>query len=76
MLCRRDLLEKEVGSNGFEALLSSEAMKKVANRCNLKTTEDLLGSLGFGGLTLHTVLNRIREAIKLPIVAVTNHFRS
>ena len=44
----RDLLEKEVGRNGFEALLSSEAMKKVANRCNLKTTEDLLASLGFG----------------------------
>jgi len=61
----RDLLEKEVGRNGFEALLSSEAMKKVANRCNLKTTEDLLASLGFGGLTLHQVLNRLREEIKL-----------
>ena len=61
----RDLLEKEVGRNGFEALLSSEAMNKVANRCNLKTTEDLLASLGFGGLTLHQVLNRLREEIKL-----------
>ena len=40
-------------------------MKKVANRCNLKTTEDLLASLGFGGLTLHQVLNRLREEIKL-----------
>ena len=39
-------------------------MKKVANRCNLKTTEDLLASLGFGGLTLHQVLNRLREEIK------------
>ena len=53
----RDLLEKEVGRNGFETLLSSDAMKKVANRCNLKNTEDLLASLGFGGLTLHQVLN-------------------
>ncbi len=61
----KDLLEKELGRNGFESLLSSDAMKKVANRCNLKTTEDLLASLGFGGLTLHQVLNRLREEIKL-----------
>ena len=61
----RDLLEKEIGRNGFESLISSDAMKKVANRCNLKTTEDLLASLGFGGLTLHQVLNRLREEIKL-----------
>ena len=40
-------------------------MKKVAYRCNLKTTEDLLSSLGFGGLTLHQVLNRLREEIKI-----------
>ncbi len=68
----RDLLEKEVGRNGFEALLSSDAMKKVANRCNLKTTEDLLASLGFGGLTLHQVLNRLREEIKLQTEDVKN----
>ena len=61
----RDLLEKEIGRNGFELLLTSDAMKKVANRCNLKTTEDLLASLGFGGLTLHQVLNRLREEIKI-----------
>jgi len=68
----RDLLEKEVGRNGFETLLSSEAMKKVAYRCNLITTEDLLASLGFGGLTLHQVLNRLREEIKLQTEDVKN----
>ncbi|MBK16748.1 MAG: (p)ppGpp synthetase [Prochlorococcus sp. SP3034] len=61
----RDLLEKEIGKSGFEALITSEAMKKVSNRCNLKTTEDLLASLGYGGLTLHQVLNRLREEIKI-----------
>jgi len=61
----KDLIEKEIGRNGFESLISSNAMKKVAHRCNLKTTEDLLASLGFGGLTLHQVLNRLREEIKL-----------
>ena len=61
----KDLIEKEIGRDGFESLLSSNAMKTVAHRCNLKTTEDLLASLGFGGLTLHQVLNRLREEIKL-----------
>ncbi len=61
----RDLLEKEIGKNGFESLMSSEEMKRVAQRCNLKTTDDLLASLGYGGLTLHQVLNKLREEIKL-----------
>ena len=61
----RELLEKEVGRNGFEALLLSEAMKKVAQRYNLKTHEDILASLGYGGLTLHQVLNKLREEIKI-----------
>ena len=61
----RDLLEKETGRNGFEALITSEAMQKVAERCNLKNSEDLIASLGYGGITLHQVLNRLREEIKL-----------
>ena len=72
----RELLEKEIGRNGFESLLSSDAMKKVANRCNLKTTEDLLASLGFGGLTLHQVLNRLREEIKLNTEDIKNESNS
>tara|TARA_B100000073_G_C23738407_1_gene572972 strand:- start:1508 stop:3817 length:2310 start_codon:yes stop_codon:yes gene_type:complete len=61
----KELLEKEVGRTGFDSLISSEAMKKVANRCNLKNIEDLLASLGYGGLTLHQVLNRLREEIRI-----------
>jgi len=60
----KDLLEKEIGKNGFESLITGEAMRKVANRFNLKNTEDLLASLGYGGITLHQVLNRLREEIK------------
>ena len=41
--------------------MSSESMNKVAQRCNLKSTEDVLSSLGYGGLTLHQVLNRLRS---------------
>ena len=72
----RELLEKEIGRNGFESLLSSDSMKKVAHRCNLKTTEDLLASLGFGGLTLHQVLNRLREEIKLQTEEIKNESNS
>ena len=61
----KELLEKEIGKNGFESLITSEAMKKVAHRFNLKNTEDLLASLGYGGITLHQVLNRFREEIKI-----------
>ena len=60
-----EMLERELGRDGFDALLNGEAMAKVARRCNLVSTEDLLASLGFGGVTLHQVLNRLREEIRL-----------
>jgi GTP diphosphokinase / guanosine-3',5'-bis(diphosphate) 3'-diphosphatase len=65
----RDLLERELGRDGFDALLHGEAMAKVARRCNLVSTDDLLASLGFGGVTLHQVLNRLREELRLASVA-------
>ncbi len=61
----KELLERELGRNGFDTLLSSEAMLRVAERCNLQTTDDLLAGLGFGALTLQQVLNRLREEIRL-----------
>ena len=60
-----EMLERELGRDGFDALLNGEAMVKVARRCNLIGTEDLLASLGFGGVTLHQVLNRLREELRL-----------
>ena len=64
----KELLERELGRTGFDALLNSEAMTRVAERCNVQTTEDLLASLGFGAITLHQVLNRLREEIRLQTV--------
>ncbi|MEB3159337.1 MAG: bifunctional (p)ppGpp synthetase/guanosine-3',5'-bis(diphosphate) 3'-pyrophosphohydrolase, partial [Synechococcus sp.] len=61
----KELLERELGRNGFDALLSSEAMTRVSERCNLHSTEDLLAALGFGAVTLHQVLNRLREEVRL-----------
>ena len=63
------LLERELGRDGFDALLNGEAMARVARRCNLVGTDDLLASLGFGGVTLHQVLNRLREELRLASAA-------
>lgn len=60
----RELLEKELGKTGFEALLKSEPMQAVAERCNYHSVEDLLAALGYGEVTLNLVLNRWREVVK------------
>ncbi|MEB3338200.1 MAG: bifunctional (p)ppGpp synthetase/guanosine-3',5'-bis(diphosphate) 3'-pyrophosphohydrolase [Leptolyngbyaceae bacterium] len=60
----RDMLEKELGKNGFEALLKSEPMLAVAERLNYHSVEDLLAAMGYGEQTLNLVVNRIREIIK------------
>ena len=61
----KDLLERELGRDGFDALLHGAAMARVAQRCNVGNTDDLLACLGFGSVTLHQVLNRLREEIRL-----------
>ena len=60
----RELLEKELGKKGFEALLKSDPMQAVVERCNYHTVEDLLAALGYGEVTLNIVVNRLREAVK------------
>lgn len=60
----RDLLEKEVGKSGFDALLKSQPMHIVAERCNYHSVDDLLAALGYGEVTLNLVVNRLRETVK------------
>jgi (p)ppGpp synthase/HD superfamily hydrolase len=57
----RELLEKELGKTGLEALLKSDPMQKAAERCNYQTVEDLLAGLGYGEITSNLVVNRLRE---------------
>ncbi len=61
----KELLERDLGRKGFDIFLKSDAMIKVAERCNLKSTDDLLAALGFGAITLNQVLNRFREETRL-----------
>ena len=60
----RELLEKELGKSGLEALLKSEPMKTVADKCNYQNVEDLLAALGYGEVTLNQVVNRLRDTVK------------
>ncbi|MFB2975480.1 RelA/SpoT family protein [Microseira sp. BLCC-F43] len=60
----RELLEKELGKTGFEALLKSEPMQAAAERCNYHSVEDLLAALGYGEVTLNLVVNRLRDAVR------------
>lgn len=60
----REMLEKEVGKSGFDALLKSEPMQAVVERCNYHSVEDLLAGIGYGELTLNLVVNRLRDTIK------------
>lgn len=61
----REMLEKELGKAGFEALLKSVPMQAVAERCNYHSAEDLLAGLGYGELPLTQVVNRLRDAVKI-----------
>jgi RelA/SpoT family (p)ppGpp synthetase len=71
-----EMLERELGRDGFDSLLNGDPMLRVARRCNLVSTEDLLATLGFGGVTLQQVVNRLREELRLDhaaaVPALTN----
>jgi GTP pyrophosphokinase len=60
----REMLERELGRNGFEALLKSAPMLATAERCNYHSVDDLLAGMGYGEITLNHVVNRLREAVK------------
>ncbi|PSO50749.1 MAG: (p)ppGpp synthetase [Cyanobacteria bacterium SW_9_44_58] len=57
----RSMLEKAVGKAGFDALLKSDRMQRVAERCNHQTVEDLLAAIGYGEVTTNSVASKLRE---------------
>lgn len=60
----RELLEKELGKSGLEALLKSASMQTVAEQANYQKVEDLLAALGYGEITRNQVVNRLAEINK------------
>lgn len=64
LLRGRHLLERELGKTGFDALLKSERMQKVAEKLNYASVDDLLAGLGYGETTTTLVINRLQEGAK------------
>jgi len=63
----KEALEREFKKHGLELeLLKTEKLLETGRRINLFTIEDIYAALGDGTLSPLTVVNRIREDIKLP----------
>jgi GTP diphosphokinase / guanosine-3',5'-bis(diphosphate) 3'-diphosphatase len=71
----KELLEKELGKKGLDALLKSPQMQGVAEKANYHSVDDLLAALGYGEITQNQVVNRLRDAVKetekLPLTPAT-----
>jgi len=67
----RHLLERELGKTGFDALLKSERMQKVAEKLNYASVEDLLAALGYGETTPTLVIHRLQEVSRPAVSAPT-----
>lgn len=62
----REMLEREVKRLGYEVkvLATPEKLKVVGNKLRIDTDENLLATLGYGGVTLNTVMSKLVELYK------------
>ena len=62
----REMLEREVKRLGYEikVLVTPEKLKAVGNKLRIDTDENLLATLGYGGVTLNTVMSKLVELYK------------
>ena len=62
----REMLEREVKRLGYEVkvLATPEKLKAVGNKLRIDTDENLLATLGYGGVTLNTVMSKLVELYK------------
>lgn len=65
----RDLLEKEIKKYGYQNkdLLKENRLALVAKNLNASSEDDLLASLGYGGMTVHGVFVKLLEMHKKEI---------
>ena len=61
-----EMLEKEAKRLGYEPkdLLKDDRLKIIAKKLNIQNEEDLLASLGYGGMTLNVILSKLIEMHK------------
>ena len=62
----RDMLEREVKRLGYEtkALMTPEKLKEAGSKLRIDSDENLLATLGYGGVTLNTVMSKLVEIYK------------
>lgn len=59
----RENLEKEIRKQGYEPheLMANGPLEAVLERFSFSSAEDLLASVGYGGLTVNQVITRLKE---------------
>lgn len=59
----KEILEKEIKKLGYKPsdILKDEWIKNVSNKLSINSIEDLYASLGYGNITLHQVIGRLKE---------------
>lgn len=62
----KDILEKEIKRQGFTPgeLMRSEWVDKILRKFGFHTLDDLYAAVGFGGITTHQVLSRLKEELR------------
>lgn len=62
----REMLEKETRRLGYDAklLLKSDNLKEIATKLHVDDDDNLLAALGYGGVTIKTVMTKLIELYK------------
>ncbi len=62
----REMLEREVKRLGYDTkvMMTPEKLKLVANKIRIDTDEILLATLGYGGVTLNTIMTKLVDLYK------------
>ena len=62
----RDMIEREVKSQDFEPkeVLTQENIKRVCEKFNFTSEEDMCAAVGFSGITAQQVVNRLSEKFR------------
>lgn len=69
----RELIEKESKKLGYDwrELTKGDRLADIAKKLNVGNEGDLLATLGFGGLSLHSVMTKLIEAFKKDVRSTT-----
>ena len=69
----RELLEKESKKIGYDwkDIVKGDRLEEVAKKMNAGTEDDLLASLGFGGVTVNTIMAKLIDAHKRDLKSTT-----